>query len=488
MLMVLRLAFLLTLILSFALVIAKPMAQGATDADKLFSAFIEAMNTKDEAKLKAFIVDRCSTDVPVDQRVERLKDLVEQGAPFKLVKVIEQKEGSYHAVIEDMNAIQLDVVMQHTTTAPIKLIRLNLHMGSAAPTKDYSNWTDLGSLLESIRKDNGIPAIGIAVFKGSQLTVETRGVRELGKEATVTEDEPWSIGSIGKPICSTIIGKLIEEGKLHWDTTLGEALKDFPMDDGYKAATLEQIMHHRGGIPQDMGFNRETVERIVGNETDPTKVRERYAKDILSRKPASTPGTEFAYSNAGYALLSVIAERAEGKPYEQLVRDMIFTPLGLKHSFIGTETLPENRPSGHVGQPGALKPVMFKGPLEIMVAGAGGGMWMSVADLAIFAGEHLKGLKGEDGLLKAEIVARLHQGADEPSGDSKYACGWGIRDFPKLGQMQGHNGSNGTFRAEMSIFPKMNLIVIAIINAGGEKDPSPALQTVLAVAAHYAKQ
>lgn len=485
MLMVLRSALLLALVFSFLLSFARPANQTPTEADTLFASLLETMNTKDDAKLKAFIVDRCTTDVPVDQRVERLKDLAEQGAPFKLVKTIEQKEGTYHALIEDTNGVQLDVTML-TKGSPLKIARLALKMSDAAPTKDYSNWTDLGTLADDFRKDFDIPAIGIAVIKDGVLSVETKGIREINKEGAVTKDEPWSIGSIGKPICTTVIGKLIEQGKLNWDTTLGEALKGLPMDEGYKNVTLEQVMHHRGGIPMDGGFRKADVDRIVAGATDPSAIRENYAKDILSRKPISAPGTEFAYSNAGFALLSVVAEKASGKPYEQLVRDSVFEPLGLKHSYIGTDTLPELRPSGHIGQPGQLQPANFKGPLESMVAGAGGGMWMSLGDLATFANEHLKGLNGKDGLLKAATVARLHQGIDEPGGESKYACGWGIKEFPKLGQMQGHNGSNGTFRAEMSIFPKMNLVVVSIMNRGGENDPSPTLRAVLAVATHYA--
>jgi hypothetical protein len=49
-----------------------------------------------------------------------------------------------------------------------------------------------------------------------------------------------------------------------------------------------------------------------------------------------------------------------------------------------------------------------------------------------------------------------------------------------------HNGSNGTFRAQLSIFPKANLVVAAFINRGGESEPAPPLQAVLAVAKRYA--
>ena len=88
--------------------------------------------------------------------------------------------------------------------------------------------------------------------------------------------------------------KCIESGKLKWDTTLGEVLGDLPMKDGYKAVTIEQIMHHRGGVPEDPGMRRPDVVRIVAGETDAIKIRQNYAKDILQRDLIAKPGQRFA--------------------------------------------------------------------------------------------------------------------------------------------------------------------------------------------------
>jgi CubicO group peptidase (beta-lactamase class C family) len=112
---------------------------------------------------------------------------------------------------------------------------------------------------------------------------------------------------------------------------------------------------------------------------------------------------------------------------------------------------------------------------------------MSVGDLALFGAAHLKGLRGQDGLLKATTVQHLHQGTPEQPGAQRlYACGWGIEDFPGIETMHTHNGSNGTFRSQLSIFPKANLVVASFVNRGGESEPSPPLQAVLAVARRYA--
>jgi hypothetical protein len=64
---------------------------------------------------------------------------------------------------------------------------------------------------------------------------------------------------------------------------------------------------------------------------------------------------------------------------------------------------------------------------------------------------HMKGMRGENGLLKSITVQRLHQGAPEEAGQSRaYACGWGIETPKGLETMHMHNGSNGTMRAQLS--------------------------------------
>lgn len=115
---------------------------------------------------------------------------------------------------------------------------------------------------------------------------------------------------------------------------------------------------------------------------------------------------------------------------------------------------------------------------------------MSTGDLARFGAEHLKGLRGEDGLLKAATIRRLHEGLPEHEGDPSflYACGWGIESNPGIETFHGHNGSNGTMRSQLAIFPKSNLVVAAITNCGGEEEPSPGLQAALAIAMRYARQ
>lgn len=449
----------------------------------LVTAFVEAMNHGDDAHLTAFVKQWCSDSIPVADRVSRLKNIAQQGAPFTVVDV-DATKSRITLVLKDKNGEQLGLRIELTADGKYDRAMAGPPDAlNAPPPKDYTGWKNLDSLAEAIRKDTDCPAIGIGVIEDGKLEVAVAGTRTAEGKDAVGADEPWSVGSIGKPICSTIIGKLIELGKLRWDTTVGEAFAGVAMKPGYKDVTIEQIMHHRGGIPEDPGMRKPDVDRIVAGATDRRKMRENYAEDILGRDPIAKPDTRFAYSNAGYVLLGVIAERVTGKIYESLVRDLVFDPLNLKHSYTGEDKLPEARPHGHVRGPQGLQEMNVGGPLEILFAPAGGGINMSLADLARFGQAHLDGLLGKDGLLKADTIKRLHQGVpeDSPAG-RKYACGWGIEQG---GAMHTHNGSNGTMRAQLAIFPALHLVVSSFVNAGGESEPSPPLQAALAVAKRY---
>jgi CubicO group peptidase (beta-lactamase class C family) len=126
------------------------------------------------------------------------------------------------------------------------------------------------------------------------------------------------------------------------------------------------------------------------------------------------------------------------------------------------------------------------GPIEAMFAGAGGGLYMSLEDLATYGAAHMQGLRGQDGILKAATVARLHQGIPEVANGPSYACGWLNESVPGLQSFDGHNGSNGTMRSELAIFPQAGLVVVGIANRGGDSIPEPGFIAVMAIAQRYA--
>lgn len=455
-------------------------------AEALLTDLIAVLNARDAAATRAFVEKRCSPDVAADVRAQRFAALAERGK-FTLVRFEPADAPNVvQAVVKDGAGALTSWRLEHDGATPPRLTRLGILAGDDGPPAPPLAWNSLRELVDKVRAADGSPALIATVVRAGARETAVDGKRALDGAAAENGD-PWQIGSIGKPLCSTIIGKLIESGTLRWDTQLSDVLPNVVKHAGYANVTLEQIMHHRGGIPADPGFKRADVDRIVAGAQTPTAVRMNYVRDILARAPIAAPGQRFAYSNAGYAILGTIAEQLAGVPYETLLHRHVFTPLGLKRSYAGGDELPAARPTGHARTPDGYRPINQGGPLAVMFAPAGGGIWMSAEDLAAFGAAHLAGLHGADGLLRAATIARLHEGVPEADGARRYACGWGIEPVAGAETMHGHNGSNGTFRAELGIFPKANVVVAALANAGADDAvPSAPRRLLVEAARRYA--
>lgn len=460
----------------------------ATVSEPLLSGFIEALN-KGQRPLQAFLKEHGTASIADPTFVERVTKGTANVVPFKLVKIVENTPQALRARVEDRHGEALGLTLMLDGGKPPKITGIRLQDPESLEfplPRDYGDWKTLAELTRRVRTDTESPALVVGYArKDAPLQVSADGVRRLGASEEAKATDLWHVGSIAKSITATLIARLIEKGKLDWDTTLDKALAGFELTGAQRKITIHELMLQRSGLPRDLGFSRAQVVRIAGGEKDPVKARERYIRDVLSRPLLHEPGTAFAYSNAGYTLLGVIAERLAGKPFEQLVAEEVFVPLKMTRTFAGAKGVPGGRPWGHL----TGKPPIPHGSdedLERMLVPAGI-IWMSVDDLVRFGQAHMVGLRGRDGFLRAATVRKLHEAlAEDENDDGGYGCGWVVGALRGTAKRHGHNGSNGAFVAELAIFPERELVVAAIANRGYPTEPSPPLQAVLAIAQRYA--
>ena len=124
----------------------------------------------------------------------------------------------------------------------------------AFPANAFAQTQSLDAALEPVRAKHGLPALAAAVVKeGVIVAAGAVGVRVFGADIKVTIDDRFHLGSDTKAMTATLAAMLIEEGKLRWDSTIGEVLgKDVPgINPQLAAVTLEQLLSHSGGIPSD---------------------------------------------------------------------------------------------------------------------------------------------------------------------------------------------------------------------------------------------
>jgi len=274
---------------------------------------------------------------------------------------------------------------------------------------------------------------------------------------------------------------------------LAEALPNFEMNDSYKTVTIDDLLHHRSGLPQDLRMQQEDLDSIVGKAEDPTAIRKAYVKYVLKRAPTGPPNTEMRYSNADYVVAAYILEQIMHKSYEYLMDRFVFSPMKMTTALIapvGTEGQvgAQNSVYGHVlGDLGYAVYDMPPTKLDSMWAPNGAGVSCSIGDLLKFADFHLRGLKGDAKVLTADSYKLLHTAPEGESPD-EVACGWIVNPVFAHESCLYRGGAIGAFYADLTLWPDRDLAVVAVTNAGTMRQPSPTMQAVLAVRDKFDKK
>ena len=331
---------------------------------------------------------------------------------------------------------------------------------------DWNDWENVESLLENIREVSGIPAIAAAIVKDGRIVdVATVGVREVDTQEGVKSDDRFHIGSVTKSMTATVIGKLVEEGKLSWSTTVSNALSQMPMRDTYRNVTIEQLLHHQGAIPAYT--SSEPYRKLAHGKYSgtPTEQRAAFLEKVLGLEAAGIPGQVTLYANAGYALAGHMAERVTGRSWEDLISHYIFVPSSMNSSGFGhpgTALIPD-QPRGHGVANGTFVPLDDHEHPPMHIIAPAGNVHCSIADLAKYLISHLKGLNGHDGELRSETIKRLHTLPARHS-ELQYASGWIINTDRNGETIHRHGGTTGSFYAEIKLFPEKRAGVAVLLN------------------------
>lgn len=336
---------------------------------------------------------------------------------------------------------------------------------------------DISPQVEQWRGRVGTPALAVAVVDSDGiLRSGVAGLTEADGTTKATADNLWFIGSSSKTMTAALAGVLVQQGKISWNTTVGEVFSDLPDVRGvYKSVTLEELLSHRSGLP---GFDTAETAAQIPTEFpgDLRHQRVGLASWVLQQSPANEPGTAVVYSNVGYFVAAVMLERASGQLWEEALRDKVLAPLGLNAEF----GLPgENRlgqPWGHMWSGDKWVKVDPNDPTSQIPAIANpiGNVSMPLAAYADWARINLAGLRGVDNAaLKSSTIKKLHSIVGESNGQNGQALAW-YRNGWNGDVLSGALGSDNTFYALILIDPKRDRAVVAIASgtkADMEEDP-----------------
>jgi CubicO group peptidase (beta-lactamase class C family) len=336
-----------------------------------------------------------------------------------------------------------------------------------APAKDAVD----AAVLQRMAADH-IPGVSIAILRQGKIDARVYGYASVEHCAAATPSSVFGIGSISKMLTAYAALQLAQAGKLRLDDAVVKYLPAaHPAWDGI---TLRHLLTHTSGIRDypgdDPAHPRLAVDRKA--ELDSDGVIALFTRDPLN----FAPGTDWAYSNTGYIVLSVALEKVTGKPFPALMRDLVYEPLGMRTTRQwDPRAVVAGMATGYAFDDGEQHHGVYVGAAFGRYGDTS--ILSTASDLALFAAEllHPRHLSPE---LRAamEGPVRLADGTEIP-------YGFGLARGDARGKTErGHSGAFITgYTSDMVLLPASEVAVVVLTNQHAARPPELSRAVAAAV-------
>jgi CubicO group peptidase (beta-lactamase class C family) len=329
--------------------------------------------------------------------------------------------------------------------------------------------------IDSIRQRFQIPGLVIGVATSDKtLLLEAFGVREINKPDSVNVNDYFHIASLGKGLFSFITGRLVDEGKIAWDTRffdLFPELKETSKKE-YHDLKLMDLLSMRTTLRSLNDFSvKQTIDGYNENYKEDRFSYYKFAKYALSLEPIKYDSVQFYnYTSMGYVLANLMIQKASDLTYPQLL-ERTNKDLGVNFIIGWPQEFNKEQPSGHLipaesGWGESKKLEVLNGD-RFTDWGAdflfynipSGHHSISIIDYIKYLQLNLNGLTGNSNYLKASTYDFIFNGAKE------YSMGWG-NDIVSGNHYYSHSGSAGNYYANAIIIKESGIVISIMANAG----------------------
>jgi CubicO group peptidase (beta-lactamase class C family) len=277
----------------------------------------------------------------------------------------------------------------------------------------------------------------------------------------------FRIASMSKPITSVAIHQLVERGLLSLDARVVDILDLEPApgmtaDPWLEEVTVDHLLYHLGGWDRGLAYDPMFRDEIIAAALDVDLPISKcdIATYMTGQLMQHRPGTRYAYSNYGYALLGMIIEEVTGRDYSEWVAENVFAPIGVGRPRRGHTVLAELAP-GEVRYYGASGQDPYRWNIENM--DAHGGWILSAPDYLRLMGAVFDDRDSSPLLSRASIESMIETHPATAAAD--YGRGWVVFRDGDL-EIIGHNGGlDGTITTAR--WTANDLSVVALLNTSG---------------------
>jgi len=339
---------------------------------------------------------------------------------------------------------------------PLLLLALSTLAGSAAAQAPLPPDSVVRSIIRQRVEEKRSAGIVVGLLDADGRTRYVAFGDPGPNQPALDENSVFEIGSITKVFTATVLAEMVQEGKVRLDDPVQRYLPasvHVPTRNG-KAITLGNLSEQSSGLPR-MPTNFHPAD--ASNPYADYTVQQMY--DFVGGYTLTRdPGAQFEYSNLGVGLLGHVLALADGKSYEQMVRDRIWTPLGMTSTAITlTPDMRHHLALGHDEQGKVV-------PQWDLVALAGAGAIRSTArDMLAFADANLHPERGP--LQRAMAFAHVVR-AEAGGPNMHIGLNW-MTITSGADSVVWHNGGTGGYRTFLGLLPSAHRAVVVLTNTTG---------------------
>lgn len=319
-----------------------------------------------------------------------------------------------------------------------------------------------------LQKQTKTPALAIAIIQDSTiLFMKAYGVREVGKPDSIDIHSVFRLASVSKCFAPLLTGLLVEDSVLAWDDRVVQYLPDFKLKSkkNTDSLLLKHVLSHSTGLPYH------TYTTLVEDGLDlPSMIHELRNVDVIA-----DPGEMYSYQNVAYSIIGEVIRARTGKTYQQLMKQRVFDPLGMRDASMSYDAVMQNE---NVAQPHLHWRNGWKATRisdTYYNVGPAGGVNASISDMA----QWLKAMLGTrknfvskstldkifTPMVKAKTKNRYFRKWVGRS-DSHYALGWRVLNFENDTLLY-HGGYVKGYRSEVAIDRRSRMAICVLSNGPG---------------------
>lgn len=323
---------------------------------------------------------------------------------------------------------------------------------------------EINQIFQPEFKDTEPGGVVMIVKNDSVVFSKAWGLADLTTKEKITTRTLFNTGSISKTFVSNTILSLALEGKLSLNDSLYKYFPDFRNPELAKKIQIHHLLTHTSGLPDNRRQHLDSAFLITAKD------EENFAPIKLNDSLLFEPGSRYEYSNPAFNGLALIIEKVTGRKWQEVVKERIFDPAGMKSSVITDGSFPETgvshaylrTPSGFIEKDYGEEPTF--------PAAGNGGVWSSAEELIRYERAIQR-----TAFLTKEMIDRSRTITQYPNWTSPerpfIGYSWFIETLDDGSQMISHTGTQGGFYCDYVSIPSKGIIYVMLCNVPVQQEP-----------------